>query len=197
MITITLPDGSTRQFEAPVTVMQVAQAIGPGLAKATVAGVVDGRQVDACDLIDHDAHVRILTPKDPEGVDIIRHSCAHLVGHAVKQLYPEAKMVIGPVIEDGFYYDIWYPRPFTPEDLAAIEQRMRELIAQDYDVIKKVTPRAEVIEVFRQRGEDYKLRLIEDMGPEVTAMGLYYHQEYVDMCRGPHVPTPASSRRSS
>ncbi|MCL6620148.1 threonine--tRNA ligase [Thermomonas hydrothermalis] len=188
MITITLPDGSTRQFEAPVTVMQVAQAIGPGLAKATVAGVVDGRQVDACDLIDHDAHVRILTPKDPEGVDIIRHSCAHLVGHAVKQLYPEAKMVIGPVIEDGFYYDIWYPRPFTPEDLAAIEQRMRELIAQDYDVIKKVTPRAEVIEVFRQRGEDYKLRLIEDMGPEVTAMGLYYHQEYVDMCRGPHVP---------
>ena len=188
MIQITLPDGSVRRFDAPVTVLQVAEAIGPGLAKATVAGIVDGRQVDACDLIDHDAHVRILTPKDPEGVDIIRHSCAHLVGHAVKQLYPEAKMVIGPVIEDGFYYDIWYPRPFTPEDLAAIEERMRALIAQDYDVVKRMTPRAEVVEVFRRRGEDYKLRLIEDMGPEVTAMGLYYHQEYVDMCRGPHVP---------
>src|SRR5690606_15132949 len=117
-----------------------------------------------------------------------RHSCAHLVGHAVKQLYPDAKMVIGPVIEDGFYYDIWYHRPFTPEDLAAIEQRMRELIAQDYDVVKKMTPREEVIEVFKSRGEDYKLRLIEDMGPEVTAMGLYHHPEYVDMCRGPHVP---------
>ncbi|WP_240097049.1 threonine--tRNA ligase [Thermomonas flagellata] len=188
MIQITLPDGSVRRFDAPVTVLQVAEAIGPGLAKATVAGIVDGRQVDACDLIDHDAHLRILTPKDPEGVEIIRHSCAHLVGHAVKQLYPEAKMVIGPVIEDGFYYDIWYPRPFTPEDLAAIEERMRALIAQDYDVVKRMTPRAEVVEVFRRRGEDYKLRLIEDMGPEVTAMGLYYHQEYVDMCRGPHVP---------
>src|SRR5690606_19754241 len=149
MITITLPDGSQRSFDHPVTVMEVAQSIGPGLAKATVAGQVDGRLVDACDVIDHDATVRIITPKDPEGVEIIRHSCAHLVGHAVKQLYPDAKMVIGPVIEDGFYYDIWYHRPFTPEDLAAIEQRMRELIAQDYDVIKKMTPREEVIEVFK------------------------------------------------
>ncbi len=188
MITITLPDGSRREFEGPVSVMQVAQSIGAGLAKATVAGEVDGKLVDACDLIDHDATLRIITPKDPEGVDIIRHSCAHLVGHAVKQLYPDAKMVIGPVIADGFYYDIYNERPFTPEDLAAIEQRMRELIDQDYDVVKKVTPRAEVIEVFKQRHEDYKLRLIEDMGPDVTQMGLYYHQEYVDMCRGPHVP---------
>ncbi|KAF1704920.1 threonine--tRNA ligase [Pseudoxanthomonas suwonensis] len=188
MITITLPDGSQRQFEGPVTVMQVAQSIGAGLAKATVAGQVDGKLVDASDVIDHDATLRIITPKDEEGVEIIRHSCAHLVGHAVKQLYPEVKMVIGPVIAEGFYYDIHSERPFTPEDLAAIEQRMRELIAQDYDVIKKMTPREEVIEVFKARGEDYKLRLIEDMGPEVTAMGLYYHQEYVDMCRGPHVP---------
>ena len=188
MITITLPDGSRREFDAPVTVMQVAESIGPGLAKATVAGKVDGRQVDACDLIDRDATLQILTPKDPEGVEIIRHSCAHLVGHAVKQLYPTAKMVIGPVIEDGFYYDIWYERPFTPEDLAAIEQRMRELIDTEYDVVKRMTPRDEVVEVFRARGEDYKLRLIEDMGPEVTEMGLYHHQEYVDMCRGPHVP---------
>ncbi|WP_202843890.1 threonine--tRNA ligase [Luteimonas saliphila] len=188
MITITLPDGSRREFDHPVSVMEVAQSIGPGLAKATVAGKVDGRQVDASDLIDHDATLQILTPKDPEGVEIIRHSCAHLVGHAVKQLYPDAKMVIGPVIEEGFYYDIHAERPFTPDDLAAIEQRMRELVAQDYDVVKKMTPRAEVVEVFRARGEDYKLRLIDDMGPEVTAMGLYHHQEYVDMCRGPHVP---------
>ncbi|MET0718371.1 MAG: threonine--tRNA ligase [Pseudoxanthomonas sp.] len=187
MITITLPDGSRREFENPVTVMEVAQSIGAGLAKATVAGVVDGKLVDASDRIDHDATLRIITPKDEEGLEIIRHSSAHLVGHAVKQLFPEAKMVIGPVIAEGFYYDIWNERPFTPEDLAAIEQRMRELIEQDYDVVKKVTPRAEVIEVFKARGEEYKLRLIDDM-PDETAMGLYYHQEYVDMCRGPHVP---------
>ena len=188
MISITLPDGSQRQFDGPVSVLDVARSIGAGLAKATVAGQVDGRLVDAVDVIDHDATLRIITPRDEEGVEIIRHSCAHLVGHAVKQLYPDAKMVIGPVIAEGFYYDIHSEKPFTPEDLAAIEARMRELIAQDYDVIKKVTPRAEVIEAFKARGEDYKLRLIEDMGPEVTAMGLYHHQEYVDMCRGPHVP---------
>ncbi|MEN1928628.1 threonine--tRNA ligase [Luteimonas sp. MJ250] len=188
MITITLPDGSRREFDAPVTVMQVAESIGPGLAKATVAGKVDGRQVDASDLIDHDASLQILTPKDAEGLEIIRHSSAHLVGHAVKQLYPDAKMVIGPVIDEGFYYDIWREQPFTPEDMAAIEQRMRQLIDTEYDVIKRMTPRDEVIETFKARGEDYKLRLIDDMGPEVTAMGLYHHQEYVDMCRGPHVP---------
>ena len=188
MIAITLPDGSRREFDHPVSVMDVAASIGPGLAKATVAGKVDGRLVDACDLIESDARLQIITPRDAEGVEIIRHSCAHLVGHAVKQLYPDAKMVIGPVIEEGFYYDIWSERPFTPEDLAAIEQRMAELIDTEYDVIKRMTPRDEVIQVFKSRGEDYKLRLIEDMGPEVTAMGLYHHQEYVDMCRGPHVP---------
>ena len=187
MITITLPDGSRREFEQPVSVMDVAQSIGAGLAKATLAGEVDGRLVDASDVIDHDASLRIITPKDAEGVEIIRHSCAHLVGHAVKQLYPEAKMVIGPVIEDGFFYDIWNARPFTPEDMAAIEQRMAELIDTEYDVIKKVTPRDEVIATFKARGEDYKLRLVEDM-PDEQAMGLYHHQEYVDMCRGPHVP---------
>ena len=188
MISITLPDGSQRQFDAPVSVLQVAQSIGAGLAKATVAGEVDGRLVDASDVIDHDAGLRIITPKDQEGVEIIRHSCAHLVGHAVKQLYPDAKMVIGPVIDEGFYYDIHSERPFTPDDLAAIEQRMRELIAQDYDVVKKMTPRDEVIEEFARRGEEYKLRLIDEMSADVTAMGLYFHQEYVDMCRGPHVP---------
>ncbi len=187
MIQITLPDGSQREFSGPITVAEVAQSIGPGLAKNTVAGKVDGKLVDACDTIDRNATLQIITPKDKEGVEIIRHSCAHLVGHAVKQLYPTAKMVIGPVIDEGFYYDIAYERPFTPEDMAAIEKRMKELIAQDYDVIKKMTPRAEVIEVFKSRGEEYKLRLVDDM-PDETAMGLYYHQEYVDMCRGPHVP---------
>ena len=187
MIQITLPDNSQREYPGPVSVADVARSIGPGLAKMTVAGKIDGRLVDASDIIDRDAKVQIITPKDDEGLEIIRHSTAHLVGHAVKQLYPTAKMVIGPVIEEGFYYDISYERPFTPEDMAAIEQRMKELIAQDYEVVKKMTPRAEVIEVFRSRGEDYKLRLVEDM-PDEQAMGLYYHQEYVDMCRGPHVP---------
>ena len=184
---ITLPNGDQKQFDHAVSVMEVAQSIGPGLAKNTVAGRVNGRLVDACDLITEDATLQIITPKDDEGVEIIRHSCAHLVGHAVKQLFPEAKMVIGPVIEDGFYYDIFNAKPFTPDDMAAIEERMKKLIDQDYDVIKKMTPRDEVINVFTERGEDYKLRLIEDM-PDETQMGLYYHQEYVDMCRGPHVP---------
>ncbi|OFN79953.1 threonine--tRNA ligase [Neisseria sp. HMSC064E01] len=187
MLNITLPDGSVRQYESPVTVAQIATSIGAGLAKATVAGKVNGKLVDACDPITEDSTVQIITPKDQEGVEIIRHSCAHLVGHAVKQLYPNAKMVIGPVIEEGFYYDIATEKPFTPEDVAAIEERMKELIAQDYDVIKIMTPRAETIKIFQDRGEEYKLRLIEDM-PEVEAMGMYHHQEYVDMCRGPHVP---------
>jgi threonyl-tRNA synthetase len=187
MIQITLPDNSQRSFDGPVSVADVARSIGPGLAKMTIAGKVDGQLVDASDLIQHDARLQIITPKDAEGVEIIRHSTAHLLGHAVKQLYPTAKMVIGPVIDDGFYYDIAYERPFTPDDMTAIEARMKQLIAQDYDVVKKVTPRAEVIEVFASRGEDYKLRLVEEM-PEEQAMGLYYHQEYVDMCRGPHVP---------
>ncbi len=187
MPVITLPDGSQRSFEHPVSIMQVAESIGAGLAKATVAGRVNGRLLDACDLITEDSELQIITPKDQEGLEIIRHSCAHLIGHAIKQLYPEVKMVIGPVIDEGFYYDVFSERPFNPEDLDAIDKRMRELIAQDYDVIKKLTPRAEVIKTFQERGEAYKLRLIDDM-PDETEMGLYYHQEYVDMCRGPHVP---------
>lgn len=187
MVAITLPDGSVKNFEGNTTVMEVAQSIGTGLAKATVAGRVDGQLVDAHDPIAHDAKVEIVTPKDDDGVDIIRHSCAHLLGHAVKQLYPDVKMVIGPVIDDGFYYDIYSETPFTPEHMAAIEKRMIELIKQDYDVIKKITPRAEVIKIFEERGEEYKLKLINDM-PGEEAFGLYHHQEYVDMCRGPHVP---------
>ncbi|WP_068859172.1 threonine--tRNA ligase [Perlucidibaca aquatica] len=192
MPVITLPDGSQRSFDHPVSVTEVATSIGPGLAKVTLAGKIsyagaEPRLIDACDLIDADASLQIITPKDEAGLEIIRHSCAHLVGHAVKQLYPTAKMVIGPVIAEGFYYDIAFERPFTPDDMAAIEARMNELIAKDYDVIKKMTPRAEVVDVFTARGEDYKLRLVDDM-PDEQAMGLYYHEEYVDMCRGPHVP---------
>lgn len=187
MVAITLPDGSIKQFDGNTTVMQVAQSIGAGLAKATVAGRVNGRLVDASDPITTDATVEIITPKDDAGVEIIRHSTAHLLGHAVKQLYPDVKMVIGPVIDDGFYYDIYSERPFTPDDMAKIEARMIQLINQDYDVIKKMTPRDEVIKTFLERDETYKLRLVEDM-PDETHMGLYHHQEYIDMCRGPHVP---------
>lgn len=187
MVAITLPDGSIKQFDGNTTVMQIAQSIGAGLAKATVAGRVNGRLVDASDPITTDATVEIITPKDDAGVEIIRHSTAHLLGHAVKQLYPDVKMVIGPVIDDGFYYDIYSERPFTLDDMAKIEARMTELINQDYDVIKKMTPRDEVIKTFLARDETYKLRLVEDM-PDETHMGLYHHQEYIDMCRGPHVP---------
>jgi threonyl-tRNA synthetase len=187
MPVITLPDGSQKTFDQPVSIMQVAESIGTGLAKATLAGRVDGELRDASDEIDGDAQLQIITPRDEEGLEIIRHSCAHLIGHAVKQLYPEAKMAIGPVIEDGFYYDIEYAPGFKPEDVERIEKRMAELIATEYDVVKKMTPRDEVLEVFKQRGEDYKVSLVEDM-PEVQAMGLYHHEEYTDMCRGPHVP---------
>ena len=187
MPAITLPDGSIKNYDNPVSIYEVAADIGPGLASATIAGEVDGKLCDACDLIEHDGTLRIITNKDEEGVDVIRHSCAHLIGHAVKQLFPEANMVIGPVIENGFYYDIAVEKPFTSDDLQVIEDRMRSLIKQKYDVVKKMTPRDEVIAEFENRGEQYKLKLIEDM-PEEEAMGLYYHQEYLDMCRGPHVP---------
>ena len=187
MPAITLPDGSIKSYESPVSIYEVAADIGPGLASATIAGEVDGKLCDACDLIEQDGTLRIITNKDEEGVDVIRHSCAHLIGHAVKQLFPKANMVIGPVIENGFYYDIAIDKPFTSDDLQVIEDRMRSLIKQKYDVVKKMTPRAEVIAEFENRGEQYKLKLIEDMPGEET-MGLYYHQEYLDMCRGPHVP---------
>ena len=187
VVTITLPDGSQRGFDRPITLAELAAEIGPGLARQTVAGKVDSRLVDASDVIGQDAAVQIITPRDDEGQEIIRHSCAHLMGHAVKQLYPTAKMVIGPVIEEGFYYDIAYERPFTTEDLAAIEERMRKLIATNYDVVKQVLPREKVIDIFKERGEDYKLRLVDDM-PDEQQMGMYFHEEYVDMCRGPHVP---------
>ena len=186
-LTITLPDERELTLASPTSVAEIAAAIGPGLARQALAGRVDGELVDACDPITRDARVQVITPDDPEGLAIIRHSCAHLVGHAVKQLYPDAEMVIGPVIDDGFYYDIAFERPFTPEDQAAIEARMKALIAQEYDVIKRRVPREEALRIFHERGESYKRRLIEEMPDEAT-LGLYFHQEYVDMCRGPHVP---------
>ncbi len=187
MPTITLPDGTQRQFPGPVSIQQVAESIGPGLARATIAGRVNGQLADACVDIADDAEVEIVTNKDPDGIDIIRHSFAHLMGHAVKQLYPTAKMAIGPVIENGFYYDVEYARPFTPEDLAAIEQRMRELIEQDYDVIREVVSREQAVDTFKRRNEDYKVEIALAI-PDDEIIALYHHREYIDMCRGPHVP---------
>merc|ERR1712000_298734 len=154
-----------------------------------VCGRINGKLVDACELITEDSEITLITGRDQEGLEVIRHSFAHLVGHAVKQLYPTAKMAIGPVIDDGFYYDIDFERPFTPEDVAAIEKRVKELIKKDYDVVKEMTPIKDARRVFVDRGEDYKVELIDDLiekGEE--AVGLYHHEEYIDMCRGPHVP---------
>jgi len=187
MPVITLPDGSKRQYDQPISVMQIAQDIGAGLAKATIAGRVNGNLVDACDLISTDADLQIVTMKDADGLHIMRHSCAHLLGHALKQLHPDAKMAIGPVIENGFYYDIDAPVSLTPDDLVELEARMKKLAKTGYAVKKQMTPRAEVIDVFSARNEDYKLELVADL-PDESQFGLYHHEEYVDMCRGPHVP---------
>ena len=186
-INITLADGAVRQYEQPLPIMEVAESIGAGLARATLAAVVDGKPRDTSDILAADAQLKIITAKDPAGIEIIRHSCAHLLGHALKQLYPNSKMAIGPVIEDGFYYDVALDKPLTTEDLLTIEQRMKELAKSGYEVIKKTLPRQEVIDVFTQRDESYKLELIKGM-PKETEFQLYFHQEYVDMCRGPHVP---------
>ena len=188
MLNITLPDGSVRQFENPTNGAQIAAAIGSGLAKAAIAVVVNGEERDLSDAITADAHVAIITSKDEAGVHIIRHSAAHLLGHALKQLWPEAKMVIGPVIENGFYYDIDSSHRFTPEDLEMLEKRMKELAATGYTVDKVWTPVAEARQAFSDRHEDFKVRLIDDFDDSVKQVGLYHHQEYLDMCRGPHVP---------
>ncbi|EEG83550.1 TGS domain protein [Proteus penneri ATCC 35198] len=185
---ITLPDGSQRQFENAVSVMDVAADIGPGLAKACIAGRVNGELVDACELIEHDANLAIITAKDDEGLEIIRHSCAHLLGHAIKQLWPQTKMAIGPVIENGFYYDVDLDHSLTQEDLETLEKRMLELAKTDYDVIKKRVSWAEARETFVSRGEDYKVAILDENISQDSQPGLYHHQEYVDMCRGPHVP---------
>ncbi|RMD78310.1 MAG: threonine--tRNA ligase [Gammaproteobacteria bacterium] len=188
MPVVQLPDGSQRRFERPVTVREVAEAIGPGLAKAALAGEVDGRLVDLSHTIEGDARVRILTDRDPEGLEIIRHSTAHLLAQAVKQLYPEAQVTIGPVIADGFYYDFRYPPGFHPEDLERIEARMKELAAQDLPIQREEWPREEAIAYFRRHGELYKARIIEEI-PEGEVISVYRQGDFVDLCRGPHVPS--------
>jgi len=188
MPVITLPDGSQREFDKPVSIMEVAADIGAGLAKATVAGRIDGELVDACELIEHDARIEIVTPKDDDGVHIIRHSCAHLMGHAVKQMWPDAKMAIGPVIDNGFYYDIDVDHTFTQEDLEKLEKRMKELAKTEYAVIKKKVSWKEARETFVERHEPYKIEILDEDIPTDANPGLYHHEEYVDMCRGPHVP---------
>ena len=187
MPVVTLPNGTTKSFDGPITIADVATAIGPGLAKAAVAGVVDGESLDLAMPIQKDCQLQLLTSKDEEGVDTIRHSFAHLLGHAVKQLYPEAKMAIGPVIKGGFYYDISYKKPFTPEDLEAIENRMKELVSKDYSVGVEIVSRDEAIKTFQDRDEPFKLEIINEI-PEGETIKLYHHEEYTDMCRGPHVP---------
>ena len=188
MLNITLPDGSVRQYENPTSGRDIAASIGSGLAKAALAVRVDGVERDLSDPITADASVAIITVKEDAGVDIIRHSTAHLLGHALKQLWPEAKMVIGPVIENGFYYDIDSEHRFTPEDLEKLEARMKDLAATGYAVEKVWTPVADARKAFSDRHEDFKLRLIDDFDDSVKEVGLYHHQEYLDMCRGPHVP---------
>ena len=186
MIEIKLPDNSIKKFENPVSIFEVAESIGSGLAKATVAGKVNGNLKDACDLIEENASLEIIRAQDQEGLEIIRHICAHLFGHALKQIYPDAKMAIGPVINNGFYYDIDLEKSLTKDDLENIETRMKKLSASDYEVIKKVMPKIKAEEIFKSRNEDYKLEILKDIDDEET-VGLYYHQEYIDMCRGPHV----------
>ncbi|MEE6041567.1 threonine--tRNA ligase [Avibacterium paragallinarum] len=185
---ITLPDGSQRQFDKPVSVLEVAQDIGAGLAKATIAGRVNGERRDACDLIEDDATLEIITAKDEDGLEIIRHSCAHLLGHAIKQLFPDVKMAIGPTIENGFYYDVDLDRSLTQEDLDAIEKRMHELAKTNYDVVKKRVSWQEARDTFEQRGEPYKMAILDENIEKNATPALYHHQEYIDMCRGPHVP---------
>ncbi|MEC6906558.1 threonine--tRNA ligase [Photobacterium piscicola] len=189
MPVITLPDGSQRQFDDAVSTMDVALSIGPGLAKATIAGRVDGVRVDACDLIKSDASLEIITVKDDvDGLEIVRHSCAHLLGHAIKQLYPEAKMAIGPTIDNGFYYDIDLEQSLTQEDLDVIEKRMLELAKTKYQVVKKNVSWQEARDAFDARGETYKIEILDENVARDDRPGLYHHEEYIDMCRGPHVP---------
>ena len=190
---ITLPDGSIKVFEKPVTIKEIAQSIGSGLAKATIAGKVNDVLFDATLPIDNDSKVVIITSRDKEGIEIIRHSFAHLIGHAVKQLYPNIKMAIGPVIDNGFYYDIFSEYRFTPEDLIKIENRINNLIKKNYDVEILQVTKKEAIKTFQERDETFKLRIIEEI-PDEGLINLYKHEEYIDMCRGPHVPNTSHLR---
>ncbi len=188
MPVITLPDGSKREYDHAVTVMDVALSIGSGLAKATLAGKVNGNLVDAGTLIDQDATLQLITAKDEDGIDVIRHSTAHLLAQAVKQLFPSAQVTIGPVIENGFFYDFAYERPFTPEDLSAIEKKMEQLVAEDYAIHRSVLSRDEAVKFFKDLGEAYKAEIIESI-PANEDLSLYEQGGFTDLCRGPHVPS--------
>jgi len=188
MVNVKLPDGAVKSFEQPVTVAEVAAAIGAGLAKAALAGRVDGKLVDTSHRIEADAELAIITDKNAEGVEILRHSTAHLLAHAVKELFPEAQVTIGPVIDEGFYYDFSYKRPFTPEDLAAIEKRMAEVVKRDIKVERQVMPRDEAVKFFSDMGEKYKAEIIASI-PSNEPISLYRQDNFVDLCRGPHVPS--------
>jgi threonyl-tRNA synthetase len=185
---IRLPDGAIKHFDAPVTVAQVAASIGPGLAKAALAGRVDGKLVDTSYTLDRDASLAIVTDKDPDGLEVLRHSTAHLLAYAVKELFPDAQVTIGPVIEDGFYYDFSYKRPFTPEDLAAIEQKMAELAKEDEPVVRRMMPRDDAVQYFESLGEHYKAEIIGSI-PANESISLYSEGRFTDLCRGPHVPS--------
>ncbi|HET7775095.1 MAG TPA: threonine--tRNA ligase, partial [Azospira sp.] len=188
MPNITLPDGSIRSFDAPVTVAEVAASIGAGLARAALAGKVDGKLVDTSHLMARDTQLAIVTDKDADGLEIIRHSTAHLLAYAVKELFPEAQVTIGPVIDNGFYYDFAYKRPFTPEDLLAIEKKMAELAKRDIPVSREVWARDDAVKFFLDQGEKYKAELIAAI-PADQDVSLYREGEFVDLCRGPHVPS--------
>ncbi|TVP93277.1 MAG: threonine--tRNA ligase [Thioalkalivibrio sp.] len=193
MPSVSLPDGSRREYDAPVSVLDVARDIGPGLAKAALAGKVDGQLVDVRHEIDDDAELAIVTDRDPEGVEIIRHSTAHLLAQAVKELFPSAQVTIGPVIENGFYYDFAFERAFTPEDLEKIEKRMKELAKADLPVERSVMERDEAAVYFRDMGEEYKAEIIESI-PEEQEISLYRQGDFVDLCRGPHIPSTGRLR---
>ncbi len=188
MPVITLPDGSQRSFERPVTVAEIAASIGKGLARAALAGVVDGRLVDTSHLVAGDARLRIVTSRDPEGLEILRHSTAHLLAQAVQSIYPQAQVTIGPVIEDGFYYDFAFERPFTPEDLEKFERKMREIVKEDQPVSRRVLSRDAAIAHFESIGEHYKAQIIGAI-PAGEEISLYGQGGWEDLCRGPHVPS--------
>ncbi|MGJ8671132.1 MAG: TGS domain-containing protein, partial [Oceanococcus sp.] len=185
MPSISLPDGSVREFDGPVSVADVANDIGPGLAKAAIAGRVNGQLVDTSYLIEDDVELGIVTQRDEEGLEVIRHSTAHLLAHAVKQLYPEAQVTIGPVIDDGFYYDFAYERAFTPDDLEKIEKRMKELAKAGLQVQREVMPRDAAVKYFSDMGEAYKAEIISAI-PSDQEISLYRQDDFVDLCRGPH-----------
>ncbi len=188
MLVITLPDGSQRNYDAPLSVLEVAQSIGAGLAKATLAAKLNGQLVDASTIIEHDAELQIITAKDDEGLDVIRHSTAHLLAQAVKQLFPEAQVTIGPVIENGFFYDFAYSRAFTPDDLITIEAKMEQLVAENLPLTRSVLSRDAAVDFFKNQGEAYKAEIIESI-PADQDLSLYQQGNFTDLCRGPHVPS--------